>query len=454
MPLIWLAVKHVVILLAGLLLAMPAHSMMVGVGATDIGMPIGVPLAGYGSKVRRMPAFLDWGNKHEHASLFRPSTGRLSPIRSKAMVVRSDDGQIVFVSLDLVGVEKRLVSDLAERLAPLGIRAEELIVGATHTHSGPGTITRRASMALVAVDRFRRENYGLLLDRVVASVEQALGTLQPADLLATEFRTEGLQRNKWRNKGEKHYDDRARFLLARSREDGRLLGGFVNYAIHGNGMPASDLRFSWDVPGSIAYHMERLIAAQNPPGGADPVLLFLNGAEGDVGNAERSVETVARHGEWFAEQADAADIFADMRVIDGEVNVVRRKVWLGLPGYPFGICKRGDTPREKPGLDIRLPLWLMQQRTWVSVAHIGDLTLLTWPGEASTQVGYDTREKVEGLGFPDPWILGLANDYQSYFTTRTEYHEGVYDSCSSLFRWKGAERIQRAFNSLLTGDTQ
>lgn len=450
---IWLSVKRVVTLLAALLFAMPAHAMLAGVGAADVGMPVGVPLAGYGAMERRMPAFLDWGNRHVHASLFRPSTGRFSPIRSKAMVVRSGDGQVVFVSLDLIGVEKKFISDLAERLVPLGVREEQLIVGATHTHSGPGTISRRASMALVAVDRFRRENYELLLDRIVASVEQAFATLQPVDLLVTDFRTDGLQRNKWRNKGERHYDDRARFLLARSRVDGRLLGGFVNYAIHGNGMPISDLRFSWDVPGSIAYHIERLVAAQNPAGGQEPVVLFLNGAEGDVGNVERSIEAVTRHGEWFAEQADAAGVFEDMRSIDGEVSVMRRKVWLGLPGYPFGICNRDHTPRDRPGLDIRLPLWFMQQRTWVSVAHIGELTLLTWPGEASTQVGYDTQAMVEQLGFPDPWILGLANDYQSYFTTRAEYNEGNYDACSSLFRWKGTERIQRAFKSLLNGNS-
>ena len=273
----------------------------------------------------------------------------------------------------------------------------------------------------------------------------------PVDLLTSEFRTTGLQRNKWRHKGEQHYDNRARFLLARARADGRLLGGFVNYAIHGNGMPVSDLRYSWDVPGSIAHHTERLIAARNSARAPDPVVLFMNGAEGDVGNAERSVEAVARHGEWFAEQADEAGILDRLRPVAGKVSVVRSKVWLGLPGYPFGICTGSNTPRDKKGIDVRLPLWLMQQRTWVSVVRVGGLTLLTWPGEASAQVGYDTQDMAEKLGFADPWILGLANDYQSYFTTKNEYHEGVYDSCSSLFRWKGAERIQRALESLLTG---
>ena len=53
-------------------------------------------------------------------------------------------------------------------------------------------------------------------------------------------------------------------------------------------------------------------------------------------------------------------------------------------------------------------------------------------------------------GFADSWILGLTNDYQSYFTTETEYNERAYDSCSSLFRWKGAQRIQTALADLMS----
>ena len=44
----------------------------------------------------------------------------------------------------------------------------------------------------------------------------------------------------------------------------------------------------------------------------------------------------------------------------------------------------------------------------------------------------------------------------AYFTTRDEYSEGEYDSCSSLFGWKGAERIQAKYVEMLGAneDTQ
>ncbi len=364
------------------------------------------------------------------------------------MVLRSDDTHIVFVSVDFVGVEKRMVADIAERVARHGIREHELVVGATHTHSGPGTISRRPSLALVAVDRFRRENYEAVLDRIVESIDLAVADLQPAELVTGEFETEGLQRNKFRRQDEQHFDRRARFLLAREPATGRLRGGLLNYALHGNGMPVSDLRFSSDTLGSIANNVEAALA-EAAGSEIEPVMLYLNGAEGDVGNRERSVEAVAADGETFAAQLLSSGVLDRLEPVAPVIGIERARVWLGLPGYSLRNCF--GNPAGKPGLDVRLPLWLMQQRTWVSVLHVGEISMLTWPGEPSVQVGYNTQAQAEDAGYPDSWILGLTNDYQSYFTTRDEYYEGAYDSCSSLFRWRGGQRIQKALMGLMKG---
>lgn len=48
------------------------------------------------------------------------------------------------------------------------------------------------------------------------------------------------------------------------------------------------------------------------------------------------------------------------------------------------------------------------------------MTFLSWPGEPSTQLGYDLQDMARKLGAVDPVVLGLANDYMSYFTTKAE----------------------------------
>ena len=265
-----------------------AEVAQVGLAAVDIKPAIGIPLAGYGAKSRRVPGYIDWRDKYPGAFYFRPSEGRHTPIRSKVMVIRNGDDQLVFVSVDFVGVEYAMIKDLADRLAHLGVTEDNLIVSGTHTHHGPGSTTRRFALAVAAVDKFNRDNYESIMVRVQESIEFAFANLAPAELLQTSFETDGIQRNKFRRIGEGHFDSTARLLLARSTQTGSIVGGLVHYPLHGNGMPVDDLRFSSDVLGQIEIRMEKLIDRHNGAVADRSVVLFMNGAQGDVGNPKRS----------------------------------------------------------------------------------------------------------------------------------------------------------------------
>ena len=443
-------------LLLALAAATPgAHAEIaeVGLAAVDIEPAIGIPLAGYGAKVRRYPGGVDWTNQTPGVTYFKPSVGRHSPIRSKAMVIRAKGQHIVIVSVDFVGVEWAMTKDLVGRTAHLGVTTENLVLGGTHTHHGPGATTRRFALAIVAVDKFHPDIYDSILDKVEESVEQAFDALEPAELLAGSFETEGIQRNKFRRIGEGHYDNTARLLLARSAGSGNLLGGIVNYPLHGNGMPVSDLRFSSDVLGQIELNMEQVIADANDGAGHRPVMLFLNAAQGDVGNPVRTEEAVMADGASFARFAVDADVLGNLRRVEPEISSRQSRVWLGMPAYSPKVCARKGSFLDKYGLGLKIPLPLLYpQRTYLTAVTIGDIMLLTLPGEASTQVGYNLRHAVESLGYDTPWLIGLANDYMSYFTTREEYRQGHYDSCSSLFSWKGADRIEAKYIDLLQAD--
>lgn len=430
--------------------ASSAHAE-VGIAAVDIEPAIGIPLAGYGAKERRVPGMIDWTNKYPGAFYFKPSTGRHSAIRSKAMVIRSGGQQVIFVSVDFVGVELALTRDLVKRLAALGVTEDNLVISGTHTHHGPGSITRRFALAVVAVDKFNRHNYNSILDKIQESVELAFARIAPAELLSTSLQTNGIQKNKFRKKGQGHYNNTARFLLARSAENGKLLGGIVNFPLHGNGMPVGDLRFSSDVLGQIELNLERVIAVHNHGIGQDPVVLFMNGAQGDVGNPVKTEEAVMSDGVRFAEQAIAADIFSRLEPVRPTVSVQRSKVWLGMPGYSPKICaKNKESFIAKHGLGLKIPLiFLYPQSTHISAITVGDILMLTVPGEPSTQVGLNLKQAVAVFGYENPWILGLTNDYMAYFTTKDEYKEGMYDSCSSLFSWKGADRMQAKYLEML-----
>jgi hypothetical protein len=419
---------------------------LVGLYAHDLKPKVGIPLAGYGSKQRRMPKFIDWRNRYPDATFFRPSEGHHSAIRSKVMAFKNGDNNLVFLSLDTIGTEDRFVKDLAKNLSHLGIKEHELIVSATHTHGGPGTLSKRIPLQAIAVDLYKDKNYKYILKEVVYSVEQAMQNLRPVELFKTKSIIEGVQKNKWRLKDQEHFDKRASFLIARDSQTGSWLGGMVNFSIHGGTMPIGLMLYSSDINGAIEIELEKYFAEINTPLTATPVFLFLNGAEGDVGgNSERSVEAIERLSKSFIEQATADLQIDKMQKVDQHFSVEKKKIFVGHPTLPLRHCQGGLLGKAPKWMKISL-YKLLPSYSYISKAIVGDITYLTWPGEPSTQLGYDLQNIATAKGHTDPQIISLTNDYMTYFTTKSEYQEKVYDSCSSMYSWQGANRILNAFS--------
>ncbi|MFZ4713437.1 MAG: neutral/alkaline non-lysosomal ceramidase N-terminal domain-containing protein [Bacteriovoracaceae bacterium] len=423
------------------------QQLLVGMASLDMKPKIGIPLAGYGDALRRIPDYVDWKFKYPDATLFKPSEGYHSQIRAKTMALKKGDRFLVFVSLDTIGIEEDFIHDLSLNLEQYGIKESDLFVSATHTHGGPGTLSHRFPLWLIAVDFFRQKNYDYILEMVTKNIEEALASLQPAELYKTSAQIQGIQRNKWRKLDT--FDNKASFLVAKSKATGTWMGGLVNFAIHGGTMPIELMLYSSDVNGAIEKELENLFDQKNLYATQTPVFLFLNGAEGDVGaTGGRSVEMVDEIGKKFI--TSAANAFSSDKLIPvkSEFSSTKKRFFMGFPASPIKYCGSGWV--------AKLPSWvkvglfpLLPDKSTISQAQLGDITFLTWPGEPSTQLGWDLKDAARKQGSTDPWVLGLTNDYMAYFTTKEEFKEGSYDACSSLYGWKGGNRVIEAHKKLL-----
>lgn len=423
--------------------------MMVGISGIDMEPKIGIPLAGYGAKERRLNDFIDWKFQYSESTLFKPSEGVHSPIRSKVMILKKGQQLLAFISLDTIGVEDRFVKDIARKMKPFGLKEKDIVMSATHTHGGPGTLSSRVPLMAVAVDLYRHKNYQHVLEKVSESIITALGNLRPAQLFKSKAKITGVQKNKWREGREDFFDDRASFLLAKDMDTGDWLGGLVNFSIHGGTMPIPLMLYSSDVNGAIEKEIEMYLAKKNTFAMHIPVMLFMNGAEGDVaGDSERSVENVTLLAQKFIQDAAPALEAAHLTPVASEFSSVKKKVFVGVPALQLRDCQEGflgDLPKWiKPSIYPLLPAF-----SYISQIKVGDITYLTWPGEASTQLGFDLQEEAIKRGASDPIVLGLVNDYMTYFTTKSEYAEKEYDSCSSFYGWKGGKRIIEAHKRLM-----
>lgn len=405
----------------------------------DVTPPIGVPLGGYGGGKRRRP-FYRINLRHKYTTFFTPSKGILDPIRSKALVLTDGEKKIAFISVDVVGVTAEFHRDVVARLGALGFKSDQILLSATHTHSGPGTLAKNWFWELLAMDRHRPKVYKKFLDGIYESVKQALVNSTEADLYQATFQAKGIQRNR-RRKGAP-VEDRARILLARDRASGEWLGGMINFAVHGTAMSLNNLHFSADVPGGIERAMERSFLALNGAGARVPRFLFVNGAEGDVAPSHSGVKAIAELGESFAEQALQA--LPQAKPVSAQWQVRSEQVYLGKASARPLNCLQGKQ-RKWISKFVKLGVGALPRETRIYTVRLGEIAILTWPGEPTTDVGFRLQEAALKAGLSDPWILGLTNGHLAYFTTPEEQRMGGYEACMSLYGPRSVEHIIDGF---------
>jgi neutral ceramidase len=454
-----LRVLACLILAVLLLLGSPARAqvalhddeLFAGFGVADITPPIGVPLAGYSNR-RAGPG--QWFSGDPYAVLFNPSKAVHDPIEAHAMAIVRDSRRLVFLRLDLVAVSADLIAAIRERLANLAIPEDDLIVTATHTHSGPGAWMDSTIWALVGTDRYSPEIFAGIADGGARAVREALANLVPARLFAGAFAVDGLQRN--RRDRDAPVDNVASVILARSR-NGAWRGGLVNFAIHPTALGAGNLDFTADIAGGIERALTSVLRARNgeatelaiigAPGNSPVTLLFLNGALGDVSPAMRGYNGVDRIGEAIAGEVRRG--IEGLRMLGPDWTVTATSVDLGAPRVALQNCA-STWLRWLVGHDLSVRLGqTVSSVARLRLVRLGDVAIMTWPGEPTSSLGLELRNLASAAGARQPMVVGIAGDYLSYFTSPSEFTRNSYESCMSWFGPQGGARIVGAYRQLM-----
>ena len=456
------ALVQLVVLGLSLAPAGRAQAASVGIHAADVTPSIGVPLAGYFDRRRVIP---DWLGLDPYAHWFEPSTG-VRPgdgIRAKALVIETATNppkRLVLVSLDVVAVTRGLRRAILRQLDLLtasGLPAfapDEVVVAATHTHSGPGTLTRNYLLERIGSDRFERTVRDAFAARVALVVKAAWSQRVPATLHAFSVAVPGVVRNRSDPPGPLH--ERANVMLVRAGS--RWAGALVNFAVHGTALGPDNLEFSADLPGAIERRLEKELTQRNGDG-LPTVVAFLNGAEGDVSpklTGEPGLLLLPELVAWPVHQAiDAMGCGAVGSCTSWLVDADRVKTRQArLPLREAFVYWKHHVPDAYSALVWwRFGGWLgwtLWDDTRIAQVEIGDQLLLTWPGEATTRLGRALARVACAHGARLPWIVGLANDHLSYFTTEDEFFggHGIAQS-SALYGPYAGRRILNAHCQLL-----
>ncbi len=430
-----------------------AAPLQAGVARVRMPVPLGIGTVGFA-------AFNVEAEPSPFAEIYAATNKIHGHPEFKAVVISRGPGfEVVFLRSDTVGVFQQFRLAVAREVeARLGRPFDDsLIMGGTHTHSGPGRVVDGGNMYDIIADEFFPEFYVNMVDSAATAVMMAFDDLAPARV-----------GHAWAENGEAHEDRRcddgmdytndAIPVIVVERE-GQIDGVVFSYAVHGTVLGAEETTLSRDVAGGIEEFVE---AGFDHP----VVAVFFNSWGADMRPTRPTVptQTAAQLPDGYQQllqvgRSVADSIHAEMTNVvyeqDPEIFSEVHRVKLDRQAigyaeeefeYEWGgvYCGGTETKDCDPETtefpwndDICLPFpeqFPAPNQTVLSAGRIGSLYFVTFPGEPGTLLAEELIRRInENLGYENIAFFGYTQDYNGYSILEDDWWQGGYEAGGSIW---------------------
>jgi hypothetical protein len=331
-----------------------------------------------------------------------PANKKIDDLYARALVLDKDGTRIAIVGVDFLGFPSTLCDKARAQIK--GVPAENVIIGATHTHSAPDIYGFPDEKGESHADLAYLD---LVCKKIAEAVNEAVEKLQPATLKTAVGEAKG--KIAYNYYAPELYDPRCGVIQCMGA-DGKAIATLVNYACHAEVIGNGKGILSPDFCGPLYHRIEGKVGG---------VALFLNSAQGGMvtadcrGPAGKDIETwdeCIRIGELLADEAlrivgDApaqADpvLYCAAKPITFPVDspllrAVMEHSSLGFKGNPDGTVS-----------------------TRLNLVNLGTAQILTIPGEALPNIGYYVKRH---MPTKQPFLFGLTNDAFGYMLTKVDW---------------------------------
>jgi hypothetical protein len=440
--------------------------LQVGLARVRMPAPVGIGTVGFGG-------FGVVADPSPFAEIY-PATRRVHnhPDFRVIVVSRGEGFEAIFVRSDTVGVfqqfRRAIVLELEERLGR--DLDDALVMGATHTHSGPGRVIDAGGPFELIADRFFPEFYERMVDAVADAVEEAYAGLAPGRV-GWAFADGGTAHDDRRCEDGETYTNGDLPVLAVER-DGEIAALMLAFAVHGTVLGIEELTLSQDVAGAIEQAVE--------DGFDHPVqVMMLNSWGADMSPGSPEVDLVEG-----AIQPDGYDRMEQVGayVADAVHGVLADAAWTDEPEidlhtyrvaidrtilgyedefqYDYGAvyCSSSeeddcDASTTQDDLDQAcIPFndeYPAPMQTEFTAGRLGDALLVTFPGEPGTKLAESVISGVETGGAPVVF-LGYSQDYTGYSILEDDWWQGGYEASGALWGPRQGEHLAQAATDALT----
>lgn len=396
-------------------LASPLSS---GSSKIEITPAIGTPMAGYG--------------RHRG----KPTVGIHDPLFARALSLTRDGQSFVFVSVDLVLIDEKLRKEVLRKIRHHlpSFKEEQLILFATHTHTGAGAIGGRFWERFI-MGKFKKSVFESVTTKISNAALEALQNQIPVTAEYSETRIDDLIENRM---DEKLKLPSKLKVFRFKNQQGEVSGFLIFMAAHATLAPAAEFLFSADFPGVFTSKLESAHS--------NAVAVFVNGAAGDLRPKTPDIqdrwERLNAYGETLADKTNVL-VFSTVSFegpwqgVTQKVKLPRTKIRVGAFKIPSLIGNR-----------------VFPNKTYFQVVRLGRFAFITFPGEAAAETGWEIEQAALSKSLT-PFFIGYAHDYIGYMVPR-RYHRdrSQYESQASFYgeklEWFFQARVSSLMDSLLT----
>ena len=346
----------------------------------------------------------------------------------RALVLASGDTKVAIVGLDNLGWPAAL-GDKSRALIK-DIPFENILIGATHTHSAPDAYGFPNEKGEVLADA---DYLAWCVQQVADAVNEANNNLVEATLKIAVGDAKG--KIAFNYYAPQLYDPRCGVIQAIGMDE-KVIATLVNYAIHPEVIGSERGILTPDICGPLYEKIE------SETGG---MALFMNGALGGMITADNrgpdgksigTYEECIRIGELLADQA--------LSIIEGAEVQKNPGLFCASKSVEFPI----DSEMMRALIDhSSMKLNLSKDyniKTIVNLVNVGTAQILTIPGEALPNIGYYLKRN---MNTSQPFLFGLTNDAFGYIITKEDFNSFKrydYISRTSLGEMTGEIFIQEA----------
>ena len=391
----------------------------------------------------------------------RMSRGAHDPLDSSALYLTNGKEQVLFVSDDLVYLDKESVAKIREGIsAKTGIPSCKIFVATTHTHSGPVTVDLVMTRKDKVVKPVDRECLRLIEEASVKAGCRAFESAQEAEVAFVMGDATGVGTNRHDPKGPA--DMQLPTMLVRSLSH-EYIGCMLVCCMHPTVLHEDSKLYSRDFPGYAKDKLQAEVLGKGCP------VVYYTGTAGD-----QSPRHVTK-GNTFAEAQRLGEILADSivsKIAEGAVftddlDIKVASECLDLPKRQFPPVEVAREHRDKVKAhfeEMKHSTTATPQETrtaevdWfgseealllseiaqtggleeiygtclpaeVMMVKVGDWKFVGWPGEVFAEFGLALKAQFKNIS-----LITYANgELQGYVVTREAHEKGFYEAGNSFF---------------------